>query len=108
MGGVELGAGAGVVDAVGGKVARGLDGRLGVRLGVALVALEQGIALQLGVHEGVELKIRQLQQLDRLLQLRRDDQTLALPYLKSRAERQNSPLACFLLATLRGRKPPIG
>ena len=66
---------------------------------------EQRIALQLGLDEGLELNIRQLQQLDRLLQLRRDDKALALPDLESRAERQGrSPLACFLLATLAARR----
>ena len=40
--------------------------------------LEQGIALDFGLDEVRQLKIRQLQQLDRLLQLRRHHQLLAL------------------------------
>ena len=45
---------------------------------LGLVALQQGIALQLGLDELLELDVRQLQQLDRLLQLGRDDQPLPL------------------------------
>ena len=59
----------------------GLGRRVG-RVGLGLLALQQGIALDLGLDEGVELLVRQLQQLDRLLHLGRDDQPLALPYLK--------------------------
>ena len=57
------------------------SGASGVDLAVALalVALQQRIAFQLGLDEGVELQVGQLQQLDRLLQLGRDDQPLALP-----------------------------
>ena len=47
---------------------------------------------------GLELEVGELQQLDRLLQLRRDDQALALPKLQSRAERQcrlpSWPVSC--------------
>ena len=46
---------------------------------LAILALQQRVALELAVHEGVELEVAQLQQLDGLLQLRRDDQPLALP-----------------------------
>ncbi|MNQ87158.1 hypothetical protein D3C85_1023700 [compost metagenome] len=49
---------------------------------VALVALQQGVLFQLGLDVGFQLKIRQLQQLDRLLQLGRDDQPLTLSDLK--------------------------
>ena len=96
-----------VVDPIGGNVGgvfpgfdRGLD--------LALLALQQRIALQLALDIGLELKIRQLQQLDRLLQLRRDDQSLALPNLETRAERQSRPLACFLLPTLARQGKLIG
>jgi hypothetical protein len=54
----------------------------------AVLALEQGITLELGLDEGVEFEVRQLQQLDRLLKLRRDDKALALPKLQSVAESQ--------------------
>ena len=47
-------------------------------LALRLVAGQQRIALQLRLDEGVELQVGELQQLDRLLQLGRDDQTLAL------------------------------
>ena len=54
--------------------------RLGLVVAVlAILALQQRVALELAVDEGVELEVAQLQQLDGLLQLRRDDQTLALP-----------------------------
>ncbi len=52
-----------------------------------LVARQQRIALQLALDVGVQLHVRQLQQLDRLLQLRRDDEALPLPELQSCAER---------------------
>jgi hypothetical protein len=59
-----------------GVIERGLGtGRSsGARRRLAVVALQQRIALKLGVDIGVQLNARQLQQLDRLLQLRRDDQ----------------------------------
>ena len=50
---------------------------IGFAMGV--VALQQRIALQLAIDIGVQLEARQLQQLDGLLQLRRDDKALALP-----------------------------
>ena len=63
---------------------RGL-GRLGLRLGRALVAgfypLQQRIALDFLVDEPVELEMRQLQQPDRLHQLRRHHQGLRLAQL---------------------------
>jgi hypothetical protein len=48
---------------------------------LALIALQERVALQLRVDESVELDVRQLQQLDSLLQLRSDDEALALPEL---------------------------
>ncbi len=57
-------------------------------------------AKEFGLDEGVELKIRQLQQLDGLLQLGRDHKALALPNLKSRAERQNASPGPDLAGTL--------
>jgi hypothetical protein len=47
------------------------------RLVLALLALEQGILLQHAVDLGVELEGRQLQQPDRLLQLRRKREVLS-------------------------------
>ena len=46
-----------------------------------VVPLEQGIALDLGFDEGVEFQVRQLQKPDRLLQLRRHNELLALSEL---------------------------
>jgi hypothetical protein len=59
---------------------QGARGRIGlaIRFGLALLAGEQGIALELALHEGIELKVGQLQQLDRLLKLGRDDKALTL------------------------------
>ncbi len=57
----------------------GLAGR-SLRLAL-LVAFEQRILFELGLDEGLELEVRHLQKLDRLLQLRRHDQGLALPQL---------------------------
>ncbi|MEY9981414.1 hypothetical protein ABH995_000751 [Bradyrhizobium yuanmingense] len=44
-------------------------------------SLEQRVSLELLLHEGHEVEIGQLQQLDRLHQLRRHDQRLRLPEL---------------------------
>ena len=65
-------------------------GRFRVRLRIALVALQQRIALQLAFDIGLELEVRQLQKLDRLLQLGRDDEALALPKLESWTKRQRA------------------
>jgi len=55
---------------------RGGSGVLG------FLAFEQRIALKLGLDECGQLHVGELQQLDRLLQLRRHHQTVALPQLK--------------------------
>jgi len=52
-----------------------------------LRALQQRIALQFGVHEGLKLDVRHLQQPDRLLHLRRHDQGLTLADLQSLTQR---------------------
>ena len=57
--------------------------RLRARRRGAVVALQQRIAFQLCSQYSASSMIRQLQQLDRLLQLRRHDQGLALPDFKS-------------------------
>jgi hypothetical protein len=78
IGGVQVGASF----RIGRNFRRGLRGvGLALRLVVAFVARQQRIAFELGLDKRLELEIRQLQQLDRLLQLRRDDQSLALPKL---------------------------
>ena len=60
-------------------------------LAVALAAaLEQRIALQLGLDIAGEIEIGQLQQLDGLHQLRRHHQRLALPELESLGKRHNA------------------
>ena len=56
--------------------------RLG-RLAALLLPLEKGVLLELPLHIGRELKIAQLQQLYRLLQLRRHHQGLALTHIQS-------------------------
>jgi hypothetical protein len=60
---------------------------------IVLDALQQRVALQLGVHVGHEIEVRELQQLDRLQKLRRHDQGLTLAYLKPlrQAHRSNAP-----------------
>ena len=49
---------------------------------VGFLAFEQRVALKLGLDERGQLHVGELQQLDRLLQLRRHHQTVALPQLK--------------------------
>ena len=70
----------GVGEAQFGGIGRRFAGDLDARLG--LLALEQRVLFQLGLDIFVELLVRQLQQLDRLLQLGRDDQPLPLPNLE--------------------------
>ena len=53
---------------------------------------EQRIALQLFRDEGFDFQIGQRQQLDRLLQLRRHHQRLAVPQVEARAERHGYKL----------------
>jgi hypothetical protein len=93
VGDVQVG---GIVRGVGGggRLGGGLARRL-----VRLVALQQRIALQLRLDEGVQLEVGELQKLDRLLQLGGDDQPLPLPDLETRAERQGGrslwPVSCW-------------
>ena len=61
----------------------GFGRAVGAAAGSRLVALEQRIALELALDIFGQFEIRQLQQLDRLLQLRRHDQGLALPQLQT-------------------------
>ena len=93
---VAVGDGIGGLDAVaaidgvlvGADFGRAL-GRLG-RFGIAglgaVLALEQRIAQQFGIDEVVELEMAQLQQPDRLHQLRRQRQALRLADLKTRRQ----------------------
>ena len=74
--------------------------------GLGVLALQQRIAFQLGLDEGVQLKVRQLQQLDRLLELGRDDQPLALPNLKPWSEQRSFPLHPGMARNL--LRPPCG
>ncbi len=67
---------------IGQLVGRRTFGRQGVGFG----ALEQRVALQLLLDEGGDLLVGELQQLDRLPQLRRHDQRLALAELETRAD----------------------
>ena len=48
-----------------------------------LLALEERVLLELALDVGRQLEIAQLQQLDRLLQLRRHHQSLALTHIQS-------------------------
>ena len=57
----------------------------------ALVTLEERVALQLLVDEGLELDVGHLQQLDRLLQLRRHDESLALAEFEPLVQRHGAP-----------------
>jgi len=79
--------------------------RLGLRLNRTLVAgvdsFEQRVALDLLVDEPVEFEMRQLQQPDRLHQLRRQRQRLRLPDLEPRRQRHS---LCPCLPTHRGRR----
>jgi len=59
------------------------------RLG-AVLALEQRVAQQLGVDEGAELEMAELQQPDRLHELRRQCQRLRLPDLEPRRQRHGA------------------
>ena len=62
-----------------------VDRGRGFRPVVAVVgALQQGIAVELVLYEGGEFEMRELQQLDRLQQLRRHHQGLALPHHEPR------------------------
>ncbi|MEY9250235.1 hypothetical protein ABH990_001233 [Bradyrhizobium ottawaense] len=56
-------------------------GRGLARGGLVIGPFQQGVTLELLFHEGREIEIGQLQQLDRLHQLRRHDQRLRLPEL---------------------------
>ena len=72
-------------------------------------ALQQRIALELVVHVGGQVQIRQLQQLDGLHQLRRHYERLALTDFESLTERHGSvrKLVRFLLIRFRGRCIPV-
>ena len=85
--GIELGLGpSGRVGHGIGIVTGDVVGRLrGLRL--RLIPGQKGVLLQLLLDKDLELEIGELQKLYRLLQLRRDDQTLALPELKTRTKR---------------------
>ena len=66
-------------------------GREALRLNlVPLVTLEQRIALKFLVDENLKLDIRHLQQLDRLLQLRRHDERLALAEFEPLVQRHGA------------------
>ncbi len=58
-----------------------------VRRTFAVLALQQRVAFQFGLDDGFQLKVRQLQQLDSLLQLGRDNQPLSLPEFQPLSER---------------------
>jgi hypothetical protein len=82
MADVEVGPGAGVGDAVRSEdlVIAGIGVR-GVDLGLHVLTDKEGITFELGLDIGLELDVGQLQKLDRLLQLGRDDQPLSLTNL---------------------------
>jgi hypothetical protein len=60
--------------------------RLGVEL-LAAAAVEQGILVQLLGDEALDLEVGERQQSDRLLELRRHHQRLALPEVEARPDR---------------------
>lgn len=89
---VHLAVGIGVGQAIEGDLAGFLAGvRLfrrpfgGAR--VAVVAHQERVLLDLGLDIFVEFDVRQLQKLDRLLELRRDDEALPLSQIKACVER---------------------
>jgi hypothetical protein len=53
----------------------------GLNIGIPVLARQEGVPLKLGLDKGIELKAGQLQKLDGLLQLGRDDQPLSLTNL---------------------------
>ena len=59
---------------------------------VALVTLEQWVLLKFGFDELVQFLVGELQQLDGLLELGRDDQPLTLPNLKPLTDHYVPPL----------------
>jgi len=63
---------------------RRLRARRARRALLAFLRVEQRIALQLVIEEGGKLQIGELQQLDRLKELRSHHQRLALPKIKAR------------------------
>ena len=67
-------------------VVAGLENLVGCGVVLRLDALEERIALDLFVDETLEFEMRELQQLDRLHQLRGHDQRLRLPKLKFGAQ----------------------
>ena len=85
---VQLGSGgAGGVERGGRRAGLGLGtGR--VRL---LLALEQRVLLELALDIGRQLEVRELQQLDRLLQLRRHHQALALTQIEAEGQCHGRP-----------------
>ena len=91
---------------LGGVMAFSGGRRVDLAAGLGVLALQQRIAFQLGLDEGVELEVRQLQQLDRLLELGRDDQPLALPNLKPWSEQRSFPLHPGMARNL--LRPPCG
>ena len=52
-----------------------------LNIGIAVLARQKGVPLELGLDKGIELEAGQLQKLDGLLQLGRDDQPLSLTNL---------------------------
>ena len=52
-----------------------------------LAEFEQGIGFECFADEGLELEVRQREQADRLLQLRRHHQRLGLPKIETRTQR---------------------
>ncbi len=62
-------------------------GGLGGALGRRVVALQQRVLLELALDEGRELHVGELQQLDRLLQLRRHDERLGVAEIEPLGKR---------------------
>ena len=59
-----------------------------------LAGVEQRIAFERLADEGLDLEVRQRQQLDRLLELRRHRQRLALSEVEARTQRHRSVSPC--------------
>ena len=84
---VAVGVAVGVGIRLGGLVGSGVDPRSFKAVIGAVIALEERVLLQLLFYVGKKIHGRELQQLNRLLQLRRHDERLGLAQFKARDHR---------------------
>ncbi len=98
---VERLVGVGERHPIGRRLARRLGerhfGALRFAITFAIIAGQERVSLEFAFDILLQLQIGELKQLDRLLELRRDDQALALPELQSLTERHRAlPEKCEL------------